>query len=140
MAQKRTSAQDRVLATRVRLVGATDAHSAVCRDRARIESELRAYAVDQGDIYLERVQFSTVGALSAQALGERQDALGDLFREMEALHDDAEGEKDFWEELLRPLSGVSADLLRDESLDPSEILQEARRLLEGRLLSQEDEG
>lgn len=139
LGNKRRGTEDRVLATRVRLVGATEAHSALCRDRARVEAELRAFAVDQGDIYLERVKFATVGALSAEALAERRDALGDLFREMDALRGDPEAEAIFWEELLRPLSSVSAELWRDESLNRREILEEARHLLEGRLLSQEED-
>jgi exonuclease SbcD len=137
---KRKGTEDRVLATRVRLVGATEAHSDLCRDRARVEAELRAFAVDRGDIYLERVKYATVGELSAEALASRRDALGDLFRDMDALRSDPEAEGIFWEELLRPLSAVSAELWRDESINPREIMEEARHLLEGRLLSQEDDG
>lgn len=139
MSRRRGEAEDRVLAMRVRLVGTTDAHGIISRKHERIEGELRAHAVDQGDIYLERVQYSTVSELSAQALAGRRDALGDLFREMDALLADDDSRGRLWDELLRPLSGVSAELLSSEVVDPKEILKEARNLLEGRLLTAEDE-
>jgi DNA repair exonuclease SbcCD nuclease subunit len=134
VARHRDRAGDRVLATRIRLVGASAAHGTLSRDHSKLENELRAYAVDQGDIYVERVKIATVGALSAEALASRRDALGDLFRDIDAIEGDDEAKKELWEEVVRPLSSVSADLLRAEEIDPDEVLREARSLLEGRLL------
>lgn len=139
MSARRVQAEDRVLAMRVRLIGTTEAHPVLSRDQERIENELRVHAIDQGDIYLERVQVSTAGTLSAQALEQRRDALGDLFRDLDAVTQNPEERAKFWEELVRPLSGVSADLLRDEALDPEDVMRQARSILEGRLLSWEDE-
>jgi DNA repair exonuclease SbcCD nuclease subunit len=139
MSKRRGEAEDRVLAMRVRLIGMTEVHGIISRRQERIDGELRAHAVDQGDIYLERVQFSTVSELSAEALAQRRDALGDLFREMDATVSDEAARKRLWDDLLRPLSGVSADLLSNELIDPKEIFEEARHLLEGRLLSVEEE-
>src|SRR5690606_27486115 len=76
---------DRVLATRVRIVGSSMAHGLLSRSPARLENELRAYCVDRGDIYLEQVQVMTVGALSAEALAQRKDALAELFRDIDSL-------------------------------------------------------
>lgn len=131
----RDAADGRILATRVRLVGASAAHGELAAARENVEAELRAHAVTHGDVFLERVRVATVGQLSAQAIADRRDALGDLFRAVELTQSDATARAALWEGLLRPLSGVSADLLRDEALDPEEILAEAARLLEGRLLS-----
>jgi len=136
----RDSSEGRVLATRVRIVGASHAHGTLSRNRERLENELRAFAVDQGDIYLERVQCCTVGRIAAEVIAQRRDALGELFSSIEAIQGDEEATRKLWEGLLRPLSGVSADLLKDESVRPSDILLEARRLLEGRLLGAADEG
>ncbi len=131
----RDKAGGRILATRVRLVGASAAHGVLANGRDKVEAELRAHAVSHGDVFLERVRVATVGQLSAQAWADRRDALGDLFRAVEATQSDPEARGALWDELLRPLSGISADLLRDEVLDPAEVLAEAARLLEGRLLS-----
>jgi DNA repair protein SbcD/Mre11 len=126
---------DRVLALRVRLVGSSSAHGFLARFHSRIENELRAYCVDRGDIYLERVQVSTVGGLSAGALAQRKDALAELFREIDHLAQDTEAKKELWDSILRPLSAVSAELLRDEQIDPDEVIWEARGLLEAHLLT-----
>lgn len=131
----RDAAEGRILATRVRLVGASAAHGALSSARESVEAELRAHAVTHGDVFLERVQVSTVGQLSAQAIAERRDALGDLFRSVQETQNDEAARAALWEGLLGPLSGVSVELLRDEALDPAEVLAEAARLLEGRLLS-----
>lgn len=128
----REEAEGRVVAARVRVVGATAAHSELSREREHLLQELRAVAVDQGDLFLERLDVATVGQLSVESLTERKDALGDLFR---ALADMAGGEdlSEVWEEVMRPLSSVSVELLRDESLDKEAILADASRLLEGRI-------
>lgn len=118
----RDAADGRILATRVRLVGASAAHGELAAARENVEAELRAHAVTHGDVFLERVRVATVGQLSAQAIADRRDALGDLFRAVELTQSDETARAALWEGLLRPLSGVSADLLRDEALDPEEIL------------------
>lgn len=142
MAKLRDKIGDRVLSTRVRFVGTSEVHGALYKERGRLENELRAHAVDQGEIYLERVQIATGGQLAAEALASRHDALGALFRDIDLLRADPEAGAEFWDSLVRPFSSVSADLLKKEHLDPDEILMEARGLLEGELLqiSAEEEG
>jgi DNA repair exonuclease SbcCD nuclease subunit len=142
MARLRDKIGDRVLATRVRFVGASAVHGVLYKERTRLENELRAHAVDQGEIYLERVQLATTGQLAAEALASRHDALGALFRDIELLRADPVAQAEFWDSLVRPFSSISADLLQEEHFDPDEILREARGLLEGELFeaSVEDEG
>ena len=138
LAEIRARAGGRLVATRVRLVGRTRAHPALARSQLRIENELRARSIDTGDTYLESVHFHTQSGLTEKALEARRDALGDLFRAFEAAAQDGESKAVLWEELLRPLSAISADLLRDEWMDREEILKDAARLLEGRLLHAEE--
>lgn len=133
MARLRDKMGDRVLATRVRFVGTSAVHGALYKERGRILNELRAHAVDQGEIYLERVEIATCGQLAAQALALRRDALGALFRDIDLLQSDPEAKAEFWDSLVRPFSALSADLLKEEHFDPDEILREARGLLEGEL-------
>ncbi len=130
----RTSAEGRLLSTRVCLIGESHAHGSVNRSRERIENELRARTLDFGDVYLEDVRFNTQKARSAELIEARRDALGDLFRAFEAMHDDPEARAELWEEITRPMSGICSDLFRDEGLQRDEILEDATRLLESRLL------
>lgn len=138
--QVRESAGGRVLATRVRLLGSTPLHAQLIHERERIEHEILAHAVDQGDIYLEKVQMSTFGKLSVGSLAGRHDALGELFSTLGALKQDDGGKKQLLEELLRPITGITPDLLKDDSLDSTELLEDVHRLLEGYLLAEGREG
>lgn len=137
MDRARDKADGRVLSCRVQLVGRTKAHGSLSLNRERVENELRAHAVSRGDIYVEQVRLATVGEISAHALAERRDALGDLFRAFEEVQSDKEAASALWSELLAPLSGLSSELIHSEEIDPEEVLLEARRLLEGRLLTSE---
>jgi hypothetical protein len=136
----RDAAGGRVLATRVRLIGATELHGRLSTEQSGILHQLVAHAIEEGDIYVERLQQATLGLLTAEQLAQRRDALGDLFTSVEEIRTDPERRRMFWEELLRPLSSLSADLLKDELVDPEEVLLDARRLLEGGLLSEHREG
>lgn len=140
LALVRATAGGRVLATRISLIGNTPAHAAVSHAKVRIENELRAISIDYGDVYLQNVQFKTVGQVTAEALTQRQDALGELFRAISEVGNNEVAKSALWDELVRPLSTVSADLLRDDFLDRDEILAEAAQLLEGRLLYGEELG
>lgn len=139
MDRLRDAAQGRVLATRVQLIGSTSLHAKLIADARHLEHQLVAHAVEEGDIYVERVQLTTTGTLSAEQLAGRKDALGDLFSTIEEIRHDPERRKQFWEDLLRPLSGIAADLMRDELVDPEEVLRDASRLLEAKLLSEHKE-
>ncbi len=134
VARAREEADGRVLSVRVRITGASAAHSELSQKRELLLNELRSYAVDQGDVFLESVSIATVGQVSPETLRSRKDALGDLFRSLSEIEKGSQVREEIWEEVLRPLSSVSVELLRDESLDRDSILRDAGRLLEGRLL------
>lgn len=134
LARLQDDAEGRLLSARVRLVGHSRVHHELSRARSRFENELRAHSVTVGGLYLEHVDHRTASAMTAEALSARADALGEMFRAIETLEGDPEQSAALWQELLQPLSGMSAELLENEQLDPREVLQEARRLLEGRLL------
>ncbi len=138
MRQLREDAGGRTLSLRVRLIGETRAHSLLVQQRERIENELRARSLEMGDVYLERIQFATRSRLVAGSLLERHDAVGDLFRSLERMAEDSDHVKEMWEVLLGPLGGVPTELLRHDDLQPEDILREARRLLEGRLVASGD--
>lgn len=140
LALLRASAGGRVLATRLSLFGQTPAHAVITQAKVRIENELRALAIDCGDVYLQSVQFRTLGQVTAEALVERHDALGELFQAISELGGDETAKSAIWDEIVKPLSSVSADLLRDDFLDRDEILAEAAQLLQGRLLYGEEPG
>lgn len=140
LALLRASAGGRVLATRLSLLGQTPAHAVITQAKVRIENELRALAIDCGDVYLQSVQFRTFGHVTAEALVERHDALGELFQAITELGGDETAKSAIWDEIVKPLSSVSADLLRDDFLDRDEILAEAAQLLQGRLLYGEEPG
>jgi len=134
----RLSAGGRTVATRVRLVGASPAHGLLNQARERFENELRALCVDFADVYLEDVEFKTDGLLAGGELAARRDALGDLFRAFSEVEQDEGARVALWEDLLRPMTGISLDLLRDENLHRDDILREAEQLLQGYLLSPEE--
>jgi len=133
-------AAERMLAVRVVVVGRTDAHGALTGDLQQLENELRGCAIERGDVYLERVVVKTVGRLTAEALAQRRDAIADLFRSLDETRADDEALEALRREVLAPLSGSAAGLLRDQDLDFRDVLEDARKLLEGRLVEDSEEG
>jgi DNA repair exonuclease SbcCD nuclease subunit len=128
------NADGRLLATRVVVVGRTAAHGALAARQHQLENELRAYAIERGDVYIERVIVKTTGHVTAEALAERRDAVADLFRSVAEAREDSEVLAALRREVLTPLTGVAAELLREEELDFREVLADAEQLLAGRLL------
>ena len=134
------SATGRMLAARVVVVGRTAAHGALTSELQKLENELRGCAIERGDVYLERVVVKTAGRLTAEALAQRRDAIADLFRSLEQTRADDEALETLRREVLSPLSGLAAGLLRDQDLDFREVLEDARKLLEGRLIEDSEDG
>jgi len=133
-------ADGRVLAARVTIVGRSPAHGVLATREHQLENELRAHALERGDVFLERIVVKTVGRLTAEALAERRDALADLFRSFAEVTEDESALEALRQEVLAPLTGVAAELLRDDEVDFREILADAQRLLEGRLLEDAEDG
>lgn len=84
-------AEGRLLSARVRLSGATEAHSALGRDRERLIQEVRALMLDlaEDEVWLERLELETLPrAGMASARLERDDALGQLALSFSRLRED----------------------------------------------------
>ena len=133
------SADGRVLAVRVVVVGQTNAHGTLVTHQHQLENELYAHAIERGDIYLERVVVQTAGRVTVEALAQRRDALADLFRAVAEVRDDDDALEALRQEVTAPLSGLAAELLREEEVEFREVLDQARQLLEGRLLEGSEE-
>lgn len=131
-------AEGRLLACRVVLSGATQAHAALATQRERLVAELRALGLDWGNLYVERVELKTQPAIDLDRLRRRDDAIGELFRGLGEIASDEEALAALRAEVLNGLEGLPQELLRGES-DPAELLAEAEGLLLGRLLGTTDD-
>jgi hypothetical protein len=72
--------------------------------------------------------------VTAESLAERRDALADLFRSVAETRGDEAALGALREQVLAPLSGLAAELVREEAPDFGDVLEDAEKLLEGRLL------
>lgn len=133
-------AGERVLSTRVVVQGRSSAHGLLVSRAGALEAELRSHCVQRGDLYLERVVVETEGQMSTEALAERHDALGDLFRAVSELRADPEALAEVERRVLEPLSGLATELLREEGVDFRELLADAEKLLEGRMMETPEDG
>jgi exonuclease SbcD len=133
-------ADGRVLATRITVTGRSPAHGALAIREHQLRNELRAHTLERGDVFLERVVVKTAGRISAEALAERQDALAELLRSFAAVSGDDSAMEALRQQVVAPLTGTAAELLREEDLDFREVLADAQRLLEGRLLEDAEDG
>lgn len=130
------SAEGRILACRVRLVGPSRAHGELLLRHEELTAELRRLSIETG-FYLERVEHATRGTLLVEHLESRGDALAGLFQRTNELTLDEEALSDLKKSVMEPLGGLSTELLRDELDDFKQIVVEASQLLEGRLLGLE---
>lgn len=97
-------ADDRVLAARVVVGGATRANAGIRRDLDRFTSELRAAATDAlgGAVWVEKILVETRSTFDVARVREEAGAVGHLARRLAAIRDDAEE--------LASLAAVFADL------------------------------
>ena len=131
-------AEGRLLACRVIVSGATQAHAALAAHRERLVAELRALGLDWGNLYVDRVELRTQPAIDLDRLRRRDDAIGELFRGLGDMTGDEEALSALRAEVLSGLEGLPQELLRGES-DPAELLAEAEGLLLGRLLGSKND-
>jgi DNA repair protein SbcD/Mre11 len=78
---------ERVSALRVRIAGASDAHSELSRDPELVRNEVISLANECGNglLWVERVQQSTLPRLDRKALLDRDDPVGEILRIVAAL-------------------------------------------------------
>jgi DNA repair exonuclease SbcCD nuclease subunit len=136
VAREVAAADGRLLAARVRIVGASAAHGALMRDARRFDWDVRLAAGDAGGdgVWVEKVQVRTrpVGA-SASALdaGEADDVFAELTRAVASASSEALGEE---------LAGLGGKLPATLGWDPSdpevvaELLADVERELPALLL------
>jgi DNA repair protein SbcD/Mre11 len=139
-----SESKDRVTAVRLRIVGATDAHSELNRDAEQIRNEAISIASECGDglFWVERVQLATQPRWDREALLKRDDPIGEVVRILAALREDAAsvGNWSSIVELQNKLPVEFADGVEPIKFDLdmlSRALEEAEGLLLARLLATE---
>jgi len=141
-------AEGRLVATRVRLTGATPVHTQLRAARERVINECRSLAgmVGSGELWIEKLVYDTRPAQSEDAAIARDDAFGGLLRSIRDLDLDA----DRLEELAGEFAELSAKLPLDlrmgtDGFDPARpeqvraCLEDVKALLRERLLSAGDD-
>lgn len=142
-------ADGRTVAARLVLRGHTRAHAALHADLEKWTQQIRLAANDAGGegLWLEQVRVATGAPVDVEALGERDDAIGQLARSLRALRDDDPeltrllGEFAGLKNRLPPEAREGEDGVRLE--DPAFLrgaLEDVERLLLARLLSKAGEG
>jgi len=141
-------AEDRALAVRVVLTGATAAHAALAREPERILNELRGIAIDLAgnQLWLESVHCRTRSPLAIADLAQRDDAIGGLLRSLETTKATPDAALAVVRAALGPLDvKLPADLRRGpDSVAPedpealSALLDEIQQALAAHLLAGED--
>ena len=83
-------AEGRSVAARITITGATAAHTVLRDDEERWRQELRAAAIDVGDIWVEKMKLDTAPLQSRGELQERDDAVGQVVQALRDLSEDDE--------------------------------------------------
>jgi exonuclease SbcD len=136
-------AEDRILAVRLTVTGASPAHAQLVADPDAWENDLRAAASEAGaQVWLEKVALDTRLPLDLEALRGQDDPVGDLARYLRDLQQDPAALADLGqslEDLRRKLPAEYRQL--DDALDLEDpatlagLLDEVGQLLLPRLLS-----
>ena len=142
-------AEDRPLAVRITIDGASTAHRDIVRQADHWDREIRTTMLDRFDtnVWVEKIRFKTNSAIDRSDLDQRDDALAELIAGI----DDYENLEYIQSELADDLKRVETILpsdprLADDKIDFSDestmaaLLSDAKELLVSRLLeSTEDE-
>lgn len=137
------AAKGRVLATRIEIVGQTNAHVSLLKQTERLKAQLRLDSLVAGGVYVEDVRVRTTLPALTATRGLSEDAFlqltENLGRRARRAASDEESEE-FAGRLKLGLDAVPIELLRDQLLDLPDILADAERLLVARLLDQDESG
>lgn len=139
-----SEAKERVTAVRLRIVGATDAHSELNRDAEQVRNEAISIANECGNglFWVERVQLATQPRWDREQLLRRDDPIGEVVRIVAALRRDAATVAN-WGSIVELQNKLPMELA--EGADPikldldtlSRAIGEAEGLLLARLLAAE---
>jgi DNA repair exonuclease SbcCD nuclease subunit len=141
-------AEGRPIAARLRLSGTTAAHAALVAAPEKWAAELRAAATDAGGdgIWVEKILVRTRSPIDLAALGERDDAMGQLVRALAALREDEAAQRSLLGELADLRSKLPAELTEGDDRidldDPAlvrDLVDDLAQLIVPRLLSREDD-
>ena len=104
--QARREADGRFLATRVRVEGRTEAHDTIARSLDLFRQQVRAAGLEAGseDVWIEKVEARTAPLRDLDDLRRRDDAIGELLRQVREVTSD--------EAFLGALAGEVAELLQ----------------------------
>jgi len=142
--QERASAEDRPLAMRIRLQGATKISDELAAYPERLEQQIKALGAETAcdDLWIERVENATTGILDLESTLAGDTALGNLLKEILATPnsaDDIGGLKDKVIELRQKVPteafGPDSVLNLDDDQTINRLVDEAKHMLIGRLLT-----
>src|SRR5208282_2941826 len=139
-----SGAKERVTAVRLRILGATDAHSELNRDPEQVRSEAISIANECGNglLWVERVQLATLPHLDRETLLKRDDPIGEVVRMVAALRQDPASVAN-WDPIVELQSKLPAQLadgaepIKLDLVTLSTAIEEAEGLLLARLLASE---
>ncbi len=105
----------RKLAVRLRIFGASDAHRELALDPMHWQTELREMVATRFEdrVWLEKIRFNTKQPVDQSSLNAREDALGDLWRQIQ----DLSSVDDALDGLRTELEDMQASWPRDPRLD-----------------------
>jgi len=142
--QERVAAEDRPLAMRIRLQGATQIANELAAYPEKLEQQIKALGAETAgdDLWIERIENSTTGKLDLESTLADDNAMGRLLKEILNITNGAEeidGLKDKIVELRQkaPSEAFSDDsiLNLDDEQTVHRIVEEAKHMLIGRLLT-----
>ena len=142
--QERASAEDRPLAMRMRLHGATKIADELAAYPEKLEQQIKALGAETAgdDLWIERIENTTTGKLDLESTLADNNAMGKLLKEILNITngtDDVDGLKDKIAELRQkaPSEAFSEDsfLNLDDEQTIHRIIEEAKHMLVGRLLT-----
>lgn len=147
LAREADGADGRLLAARVRVVGASSAHGALLADPEGLSHAVRGVALEllgHEAAWIESVRVDTRQPMDLEAVRQRDDALGGLARSLAALPDGAEALAELADELAAltaklpaPVREGPEGLRLDDPALLAELVRDAEQLLLPRLLEAE---
>jgi DNA repair exonuclease SbcCD nuclease subunit len=141
-------ADGRAVAARVIIEGSSRAHAELCQNPERWGNEVRAAAMEIGGegVWVEKIRIRTRTPIDLEELRDRDDALGQLVRSIQAIKTDQDELSWFIERLsdlrhkLPPELREAEDGLRlDDPAELSGLLDEVEQMLIPRLLQRGQE-
>lgn len=142
--QERASAEDRPLAMRIRLQGATKIADEIAAYPEKLEQQIKALGAETAgdDLWIERIENSTTGKFDLESTLADDNAMGRLLKEILNIGngiDDIDGLKDKIAELRQkaPSEAFGDDFVLnlDDEQTVHRIVEEAKHMLIGRLLT-----